>query len=306
MLKNIFIVTSIITMSHVSAMEIEQTSYAMKIEQASLAALPGDMKNCILTIACPPIDLLSMDLFYSKEFRLREEYDTQVVATKKYLPIIAQKIMALRSVCTYFNTFITENIASLLHLDKNNIDPFLIESIQANIPYFIKFAIAQGADTNTFYMPSGFTPLLYAAENNCYSACALLLANGADVNLKMKSPGAFGFGYNPHCNWPIHMAIKNGDAKLVALFIAKGANLTVRLNGPHSKITLFSVVLERNEPAILEALLTSCPDSNCQKNWGKEEIEDTFALMIVNKPDDQNRQQCKHLLQQALRSLNDQ
>jgi hypothetical protein len=238
-------------------------------------ALPNDMIRYIVTLACPRLNLPS----YNKRLDRYEDI-AECDEIKKNLPAVAQKIISLRCICKDINTFIAENITSILCLDKTNMDAFLIRSLQANVPYFVKCAIAHNANSNAVHKPSGFTALLYAAEHNCYQACKLLLSKGADVNLKMQCPNAYGYSYNPYHNWPIHMAVKEGDAQLVALFAQAGANLNVEINGPGSSHTLLSAAVRRNDPEILETLLTF--DSNAAyQNFGIEEIKTALAISFL-------------------------
>lgn len=265
--------------------------------------LPNDMITSIIVLSCPSLDLSE----YNSRFDGRE-HRAECDKIKEKLPLIAQEIISLRCVTPQSNTYIAQNIASILRLDHSNRDAFLIGSLRAEVPYFVKTAVAHGADCNAVCRPSGFTALLCAAENNNYHACVLLLSKGADVNLKMKNPEAFGYGYNPHCNWPIHMAVKKGDAKMVALFAQAGAKLNVRINNDPT-YTLLSAAARRFDPEIVKVLLDYGTDEDYRNARGKHGIQSAFTLsksLGVNCEiglEDLHNNQITDLLEQALKKL---
>lgn len=229
----------------------------------SSVVLPNDILKHVCTLAFPSIHLPN-----DEECEDKTEDEKNYANIKKNLPIIAQEVLSLRMTCKTLNAFISENLMSLLHLDTSNIDAFLIRSIQANIPYFTKYALAHGADSNAVHLPNGYTALLCAIQNNCYSTCALLLEKDANINLKMRDYGVYGYDNNPdyNFNWPIHMAIKESNAQLVTLFIHKGANLNVRINRDYMN-TLLTSAVHINNPIILKTLLSSNTHKGYPHPW---------------------------------------
>jgi len=283
MIKNILITLSIISLS--------MHTYAMQKQ-------PNEVLKYIITLSCPPVDLR-----YNEEPTNKKQDEGNQIYTTIKLNTLVTTIMNIRCVNKQFNNIIIKNINTSLNLNKNNCDAFLIRSTQANIPYFIKTAIAFGANPNFVHKPDGYTPLLYTTFDCCYPACKFLLEHGADVNLKMKEPSAYGYGYHLHRNWPIHVAVKNFNYKLVTLFINNKALLNVHINGDQS-YSLLSVAANNNDPHTLLALFNNDPSKNWKLGqWKSNQIDHAHNIIsskLINNYHDATKQTtCMNLLLQA-------
>lgn len=81
----------------------------------------------------------------------------------------------------------------------------------------VGFLIAHGADVNAGAAKTNATPLLFVALTDCTATADTLLAHGADPNALTESGGG-----------PLHAAAGVGNAGMVALLLARGAELNLQ------------------------------------------------------------------------------
>ena len=86
----------------------------------------------------------------------------------------------------------------------------------------ISALISNGADVNSknklSYRGTVMTPLMMAAEGNCYEVCELLIEKGADVNAQDEKLG----------NTALLLATLSGRFKIAKLLIEKGADVNAK------------------------------------------------------------------------------
>jgi len=117
-----------------------------------------------------------------------------------------------------FTTLMLGSALQAMDLDENLDQQLLSTSRSGNIDQMRKL-INRGANVNT--TSHGWTPLLFAVENNHLKACEVLIENGADVNT---------------ANWngitPLMFA-KDDASDIYKLLLSKGANIfeTLRKGG---------------------------------------------------------------------------
>ena len=201
-------------------------------------------------------------------------------------------IQKSRLLSKHWDNVIVQNIATWLGINRGNINAFLIRATQANIPYFIRLAVAHKADLNFVHKPDGYTPLLCATKNNQYNTCVFLLKMGASVNIKREMPYAT-YEYD-HNAWPIHIAIKNNNLELVKLFIRHHTDLYFSF---FPTTNLLSLVAQQNNPYILSALLED-------NHWAEgDEIEHALETVkrLQLKTDKEKLEQraCINILQET-------
>jgi hypothetical protein len=292
-----FFMILICTVSTISySMEIESSCNAIKVE-----TIPDDICMYIFKLSYP-----SINLHDDKKAASKEEAEDNAKTAKKHVQAIAVTIMNLRRVCAYFNHIVTKNSAFLLGLNKENIDIFLVRSTQANIPYFMKIAFENNAHPDAINTSDSYTPLLYAVFERYYSACTFLLENGADVNIKQLPIVGDYLYYRRYVAddfhlCPIHIAVKNGDTKLVTLCIEKGVHLNIRISGhPHN--SLLTAAADNNDSDMLALLLNACPYDDYIKNWSYAGVRHALVVLYANEPSNaekENHTKCIQLLEHA-------
>jgi cytohesin len=121
----------------------------------------------------------------------------------------------------------------------------------------VELLLAMGADINMKDNLVGVTPLFLAVEAAEKDIAELLLVNKADVNSMTN------FGYTP-----LHEAVLRGDKDMVELLLAKGANVNARnANAMLDNLGYAPLHMARNKD-IVELLLTKGADANVKDNAG--------------------------------------
>lgn len=265
-------------------------SYSMEMQQL----LPNDIWHDIIKLSIPTIDLL-----YSQKVAAKSEDQKNLTLIKQNLPLAVKKIIDLKTLCIYINTYITNNSITLLQLTKETINPFLIRSVQANIPYFIKIALSHRANPDFIHKPDGHTPLLYSINANNYAACKFLLENGASPNMKQQA-GIWEYGYNPTHVYPIQKAIVQKNLPLVRLLIKHNAALNIHKNPLQP--SLLALTAQTNNPYILATLLEA-PDFCTSPQWSLEDIDHALVISknITTRDDKEKleKKSCIGMLQEA-------
>ncbi|HLJ30998.1 MAG TPA: hypothetical protein VKU36_01045 [Candidatus Babeliales bacterium] len=302
-----------------------------------ITSLPYDILTHIFTYSHPPVDLrydkipivqeennnktnlspqkreeliaLRMKARYYEIHPIsQEEEQNNITHIKANLPQIANTLMDLRCVNKQCNAFISQNIVAYLGLKKSTINPFLIRSIQADIPYFIKIALANKANPNFIYnrtikdKSAAYTPLLYATAMKNYPLCTLLLNYKADVNAKTPTNGEFakkyGCGSSDCC--PIVIALRNRDHALVSLFLQNGASLDANISLEGKTYTsLFPIPVYNNDPDSLEKLIDAYSQNNTINPLkDKQLFESMYKILSLKNVDVSNNRKCKALLKE--------
>ena len=101
----------------------------------------------------------------------------------------------------------------------------------------IKHHLANGTDVNVQDF-DGWTPLHWAAMEGHKKIAELLIANGADVNMKSSSLG----------RTPLQHAAQLGHKKIAELFIAKGADVNAKSEGGHTPVDWAESVNDSHSP----------------------------------------------------------
>lgn len=134
----------------------------------------------------------------------------------------------------------------------------LFEAVEARHKKNVKRALAQGAPVD-YTNPEGKTPLLKAAEKNDEMIAQMLLAHGADPNIPVLiNPLRPGIGL-----YPLHIAIRNKNSKLVGLLLDHKADPfargSIELSGL-CKMPLDMAVEAGDIESLRRLFQTSCKD----------------------------------------------
>jgi cytohesin len=122
----------------------------------------------------------------------------------------------------------------------------------------VELLIAEGADVNARDY-GGCTPLhrMFTIGRQRMDIAELLIAKGADVNAKLPHTDSMGE------LTPLHYAVKSGDARIVRLFIEKGADI----NAPKTDgQTPLYIACECGHKDVVELLLAKGADLNVEDN----------------------------------------
>jgi hypothetical protein len=300
MKKQLFIMISIITM-HAHTMEMQNKD-----------SFPHEIVTSIIHHSLPQLNLYYQNVhkpgkwYYTEkgifpDDSAQKDQENGKKATHNLKEIMNQ-LTILRLINKSYNDLIVKNIITLLKINTNNINPFLIRSTQANIPYFIKLALAHEANPNFVHKSDGYTSLLCATKNNHYGACKYLLKHGASVHMKRDNCYA-AYVRDPYEEWPISIAIKNNNLELVNLFITYKAHLDFCL---FNTSPLFYAA-ENNNPYILATILETRTQAFYHNHWSENEIEQTLEKVKsfpakTDKEKLENRA-CVDILQKAQEQL---
>ncbi len=276
----------------------------------TMALFPDEIMTSIMQYSLP-----KLNLYYNNTHKPGRWYHTEkgtfpdnsadrdkkdTLNAAQNLQQIFNSIQTSLLLSKFYNNVIVQNISTWLGINKDNVNALLIRATQANIPYFMKLAVAHKADRNFVHKPDGYTPLLCATKHNQYRTCAFLLSKGVSVHIRRENPYA-AYVYNPH-EWPIHIAIQNGNLELVKLFIQHRATLDFS----HFPITsLLTFTAQRNNPYILAVLLEARPYTNFNNHWEADEIEHALEtvkrLEVKTDKEKLENRACISILQEALK-----
>jgi ankyrin repeat protein len=87
-------------------------------------------------------------------------------------------------------------------------------------------------------------PLHYAAEQNIITAAELLIANGADLNLK-----------NSDGETPLHFAAQHDNFDMVKLLVEKGSQINAKENHGYTVLDIAEMFVRSRRKEFLDFLL---------------------------------------------------
>jgi ankyrin repeat protein len=116
----------------------------------------------------------------------------------------------------------------------------------------VKYIVSKGADVNAKSeggsdIPSGVTPLHFAAEDHGIEVVEFLISQGADVNAKADTGLVTGIT-------PLHLGIMTGNIEIVKLLVSKGANVHTKAIRGCREVTVLDQAKGFENRAIIEYL----------------------------------------------------
>ena len=155
------------------------------------------------------------------------------------------------------NHFITVHMADVNAKSNYYGETPLHRAAQRSDASFVSILIAAGADVNV-KSNSGNTPLHYAAQRSHASVVSILIAAGADVDAKNNSG-----------NTPLHYAAQRSHASVVSILIAAGADVDAKNNSGNTPLRYAARYVHASVASILTSILIAAgADVNVKNNSG--------------------------------------